>query len=234
MGAAEAWKPPSKWALSPPQNRVENRPSRKSRISPGRGNFPRGGRAEISPSRDTPPGPRISRFSQKLGKTPENGHFAVGFEYGPGNGRFCPPGWKNGVRAEKTSRRGAETRISGNPEKSRPGMEVFHLSEPRFQNAPNQSSTKSQFCEKIIWSRIGRSVILWSKNRKNLTNSVPTGRVIKYPTKCALFLSRAGGRPREGPGRGPKPPILHENPGKSWKSPENRPFPGSLFLLLSI
>ena len=106
------------------------------------------------------------------------------------------------------------------PEKSRNFQGAVFGGGRNAKIGPIRSSTFGRFLQKVILRTIGPPVIYCTKNLENLTNFVPTGRVIKYPTKCALFLSRAGGRPGRVPGRGGGTPDLG---GKSTKFAD---FPG--------
>ena len=58
---------------------------------------------------------------------------------------------------------------------------------------------------------------LFASILKNTANSVPTGRVIKYPTKCALFAPPGGVPPGEGGGTPPR---------DKWQVPGGNPLHG--------
>ena len=77
----------------------------------------------------------------------------------------------------------------------------------------------------VSWD-MGNSGLSWGGRilSKNVPNSVPTGRVIKYPTKCAFFgLPGAPGRP---PGEGASGGLLGGYLA-SWGCPADTPSPGA-------
>ena len=89
-------------------------------------------------------------------------------------------------------------------------------------------TAKMRIRNELYGTLIPFAVYLCAKIEKNGKNFVPTGRVIKYPTKCALFPDFPG-PPVPGPGEalggGPQGGVLGrvQNPGKWPISAKKRP-----------
>ena len=201
----------------------------------GAGKFPGARGAEFPPSGRGVPGPRIWGFPRDRGETRKMGKIRLlliiwiremgKFALREGEFRGFLEIWR------KSPRRGGNPGFPRPPEKSRNFQGAVFGGGRNAKIDPIRRRIKCRFSRKVILLPIGPSVIYCRKNLENLTNFVPTGRVIKYPTKCALFPSHAGWAPREGPREGGGTPDLT---GKSVKFADFLGFPGSVLLILWI